>query len=137
MRINRQPEFKSLWPSATQELLLRAALCDGPQAREAFTAWKKASGFAQYADVDPLSTNLLTRVYGNLARSGISDPWLPQLAGLHRYHWTKNAARQRTLLEVVEHFHSAGLEFVVCDSFALLIGGHFSDLGERPFLAQN
>ena len=135
MRINRHVEFESLWPSAAQELLLRAALCEGAQAREAFTAWKQARGFAEYADVDYLSTSLLPSVYGNFTRSEISDPWLPQMAGLHRYHWTKNAARQQTLLEVVEHFHAAGLQLVVCGGFALLLGGYFSDLGDRPFLS--
>jgi hypothetical protein len=134
VRINRQLELKSALPTAAQELLLRAALCDGGQAHEAFTAWKKSCGFAQYADVDFLSTYLLPCVYGNLARTGISDPWLPQLAGLHRYHWTRNAARKRTLLAVVERFHASGLEFVILGSFALWAGKYFNDLGERPFL---
>jgi hypothetical protein len=134
MQIDRQFEFESLWPTSTQELLLRAALCDGRQAHEAFNAWKNASGFTQYADVDFLSTQLLSCIYGNLERSKIPDPWLPQLAGLHRYHWARNAARQRSLLEIVERFHAVGLEFVVLGGFALLAGKYLGDLGERPLL---
>lgn len=135
MRNKRPVEAESLWPSETQELLLRAALCDGAQAREAFSAWKQARGFAEYADVDYLSTSLLPSVYDNFTRAEISDPWLPQMAGLHRYHWAKNAARQQSLLEVLERFHAAGLQAVVCGDFALLIGGYFNDLGDRPFLS--
>ncbi len=133
MQIDRQNESKSLFPSSTQELLLRAALCDGA-AREAFASWKKASGFTQYSDVDFLSTQLLACVYGNLVRSEIPDPWLPQLAGLQRYHWARNAARQRSLLEVVDRFRAVGLEFVVVGSLALLAGKYLGDLGERPLL---
>ena len=103
-------------------------------AREAFASWKKASGFSQYSDVDFLATQLLACVYGNLVRCKISDPWLPQLAGLHRYHWARNAARQKSLLEVIERFRAIGLEFVVVGSFALLAGKYLADLGERPLL---
>jgi hypothetical protein len=134
MRIDRRVEPNSLQPTATQELLLRAALSECRRAHEAFAAWKKDSGCTEYADVDFLSTNLLSCVYGNFARSNVPDPWLPQLAGLHRYHWARNAARQDSFLEVVERFHRARLEFVVLGGFALLAGKYLGGLGERPLL---
>jgi hypothetical protein len=134
MQIDQQNQSKSLFPNSTQELLLRAALCDGAQAREAFESWKKASGFTAYSDVDFLSTQLLSCVYGNLVRCEMPDPWFPQLAGLHRYHWARNAVRQKSLLEVVERFRAVGLEFVVGGSFALLASKYLGDLGERPLL---
>jgi hypothetical protein len=117
-----------------QELLLRAALNEGEPAREAFVEWKQATGFAQYADVDFLSTYLLPCVYGNLARSGTAEPWLAQMAGLHRYHWAQNAARQRTLIAVAERLHASGLQFVLWGGFALWAGRYLDDLGQRPRL---
>ncbi len=80
-------------PDATQELLLRAALVEGQTGHDAFTQWKRAAGFVEYSDVDFFATYLLPSVYGNLTRAGIADPWSPQLFGLHRYHWTRNATR--------------------------------------------
>src|ERR1700676_4195617 len=130
----RQLALESVWPTAMQELLLRAALADGPAARDALAEWKQATGFAQYADVDFLSTCLLPCVYANFKRSGVADPWLAQLAGLHRYHWTRNAAAMRTLLDLVGQLNARGLQFVLWGGFALLAGQYFSDLGERPLL---
>lgn len=130
----QQLRFDSIWPSAADELLLLAALGDGLAARNALADWKSACGFAKYDDVDFLSTYLLAWVYGNLKRAGQPDPWLAQLAGLHRYHWTRNAASMKCLVELIARMHAGGLQPVLRGGFALLAGEYFSDLGERPLL---
>ena len=78
--------------------------------------------------------SLLSCVYGNLARSRISDPWLPQLAGLHRYHWARNAARQQTACSRSSSVFMRRIGIRGLGSFALLAGKYLGDLGERPFL---
>lgn len=134
MQTARPLTIESVWPNPTQQLLLRAALFDSRLALESFGEWKQASGFRQYSDVDFLATHLLAAVYGNLTRANLSDPWLAQMAGLHRYHLAKNAARQRTLLQLAERLNDLHLQFVVIGGFALFAGQYLNDLGERPFL---
>jgi hypothetical protein len=125
---------ESIPADATLALLLRAALIEDASALETFAAWKQAAGFVEYSDVDFLATYLLPCVYTNFSRMTLADPWLAQLAGLHRYHLAKNAARKRTLLKLLERMTAGRLPFLLSGGFGLLTGQYFSDLGERPFL---
>lgn len=121
-------------PTAAQLLLLRAALVDGQTACDSFSAWKKATGFARYDEIDFASTRLLPMVYRNLVRAGHTDPWMNKLVGLHRYHWIQNASAQQRLLEIASALNGGGLEFVAVGGLALWAGRYIDDLGERPML---
>ena len=127
-------EIESIWPTAAQKLLLRAALAEGRAALDSLAAWKQATGFARYSDIDFLSTYLLPLVWSNLSRSNLSDDWLAQMAGLHRYELARNAARMRSLVEVLRHFDSSAMPFVLLGDFALLAAGYLDGLGDRPML---
>ncbi len=118
MQAPRQLTAESVWPNPTQELLLRAALGDGPFALESFCEWKTAAGVRKYSDVDFLATYLLPGIYCNLNRAGLADSWLAQMAGLHRYHFAKNGARRRSLAELIRQFNEHSLPFVVTGGFA-------------------
>ncbi|MCI0492229.1 MAG: nucleotidyltransferase family protein [Planctomycetes bacterium] len=134
MRSRCQIEHPSLCPLPIQEWLLKAAFSEGPSAVDALAAWKRAAGFSQYSDIDFASSRLLPAVYRNFRRQGLADAWLPQLSALHRYHWLRNVATQRSLLEAIHELSHIGCESIVVGGFALLAGKYFDDLGDRPFL---
>jgi hypothetical protein len=127
-------ERRLLLPTATQLLLLRAALGDGRAACDSFAAWKKATGYANYDEIDFASTRHLPMVYRNLACAGHDDPWMNKLVGLHRYHWIQNAGAQQRLLEIAAAFNDGGTQFVAVGGLALWAGHYIDDLGERPML---
>src|SRR3990172_3071094 len=76
------------WPTAQQELLLRAALQQGSEALNAWEMWKKAVPFDQ---MDPASVRLLPLVYRNMqTQCDLEDPLLQKLKGVYRHAWAMN-----------------------------------------------
>ncbi len=76
-----------LWPSRSQEQLLRAALLDGEAARQAWQQWR--------ASIDPDghfdrgSFRLLPLLYHNMHRLGVQDPLMRRLKGAYRMSWVE------------------------------------------------
>lgn len=134
MQSGWQPACASLCPSSSQALLLRAAVGDASTASESFRAWKQATGFVHYSDIDFSSSRLLPAVHHNFLRHGITDSWSPQMGALHRYHWLQNTHAQRRLLEAIQYLTASNCQFVVVGGFSLLAAGYYADLGERPQL---
>jgi Uncharacterised nucleotidyltransferase len=122
------------WLGCQQVKLLQAALSTGPAVHDAFNHWRTTTGWSQYAEIDAAASDLLPLVYGALSRAQLSDPWLLQLAGLHRYYWVCNAERERRYLELFAGLEAASVEFVVLGSFAWRAAGYYDNLGERPKL---
>lgn len=119
-------------PTPREELLLQAAIQDPALAAQTLAAWKEASSFVNYDQIDFADARLLPMVYRNLFAAESSDPWLPQLAALSKYHWFRNAACQRDVLEVANAFSDANIDHVVLGGLSLVAAGNFDDLGERP-----
>lgn len=124
----------AIWPDGPSELLLQAALDPSPSALNAFIGWKSARGLTQYSEVDFATTRLLPLIYRNLTVQGLVDPWLPQMSGLCRYHWMRNAAVERHLREVLKSLAVRDVPCVVLGGLALMAAGYLDDLGERPAL---
>jgi hypothetical protein len=124
-----------LTPNATELLLLKAAFAEPDAASVAFAAWKTATGYSNYDEIDFAATRLLPLVYRNLVRAGLTDPWINKLRGLQRYHWIQNAAAQQRFLEVAVALNDLDARFVVLEGLALWAGRYIDDLGERPLLA--
>jgi hypothetical protein len=80
-----------VWPTAEQELLLRAALWSGERAIAAWLEW--ASRVDVVNDlVDEGSFRLLPLVYRNLDRVGLAGPSMSRLKGVYRHSWAKGPA---------------------------------------------
>ena len=127
-----QPEYDHLWPSPTSEWLLRAALSGGQASADAFAHWKQAAGFANYDQIDNLSSRMLPMVYKQFKRSRISDAWMANLHALHRFQWANITTKQQRLVEIVQRLDAAGIPSLVLKGNALIAGGYFDDAGERP-----
>jgi hypothetical protein len=116
------------WPSPIQELLLRAALLSGTDAREAWCALRPG---LDVDGADRASRRLLPLLGANLRRLGIDDPLAAGLEAIHRDTAAKNRrlfdAGRRLLTALAE----AGIATLVLKGGALASHG-YRDLGLRP-----
>jgi Uncharacterised nucleotidyltransferase len=119
----------SRWPTANQELLLRAALLPAPQANEAWLAWRKEVDLE--GRIDDGSFRLLPLVCRNLERQGATSPDLPRLRGIYRQTWLRNTVVVHKVAAVLREFESTGIQTTLLKGapLALLTYG---ELGARP-----
>jgi LPS sulfotransferase NodH len=119
---------RTCWPTAEQELLLRASFEPPRQARDAYRRWRVA---ADPYDIDEGSRRLLPLVHRNLRRGG-SDA-APEAFVRDAYVNTsgRNQMLLRTLEGVLETLHDADVPTLVLKGAALTIL-HYRDRGVRP-----
>jgi hypothetical protein len=105
------------FPTAEEELLLRAALGRGAEVEKAWRAWR-----AQVAldDVEMASFRLLPLAWVNLVEHGVQDPDLGRLTGIYRHAWARSQFQHRTLVDVLRTLHSAGIETMLLKGAALV-----------------
>src|SRR5262249_54557182 len=112
----------------TQELLLRAALLDGPEAEGAFEAWQARVDLAQ---IDAGSFRLLPLLYANLTRLGIRSPLSARLRGIHRQAWYRNQVLFRRGAETLRALEGAGIPTLLLKGIPLALL-HYRDEAVRP-----
>lgn len=123
-------EFKeqTFWPTARQELLLRASLLKGKQATDAWEEWIAT------ADIDHLdrgSFRTLPLLYRNLNTQGVKHPLMSKLRGIYRLSWYKNQTLFHHIGSVLGALHSAGIKTMILKGAAMSIR-HYKDYGVRP-----
>jgi hypothetical protein len=121
---------EALWPTPSQELLLRAALLSGPAAWQAWTEWKSQHDLIE-VHLDHGSFRLLPLVYKSLAAHGTDEPLMPRLKGIYRYWWCWNQRVLHRGATVIETLHRAGFRTVVLKGAAASVL-FYQDTGVRP-----
>lgn len=106
----------SVWPSPSQDLLLRAALLPDERAG---TAWKAIRPTIDIATLDAGTAGLLPVLRHNLLARGVDDELLALFKGVHRHSWARTQLLLAPLLPVVAALERAGLPTL------LLKGGAF------------
>jgi Uncharacterised nucleotidyltransferase len=114
-----------LWPDAQQALLLRAGLCAGPAAVE---AWEKIEPRLDLGSLDRGSARLLPLVWSNLHRQGVD---VEALAPRYRQARETSGQLMERLGALLAPLHDAGIPTMLLKGAALLVEG-YADLGERP-----
>jgi Uncharacterised nucleotidyltransferase len=117
----------TFWPSAEQELLLRAALLDEEPSREAWATLRPE------LDVERLeigSMALLPLLYVRLTDRGATEHFLPRLKGVYRYTWYRNQVAQQSLASVLGTLEGRGIETIVIQEAALVLA-YYRRLGVR------
>jgi hypothetical protein len=114
-------------PTATERLLLRAALLTGPSAEEAWREWRPRVDLDR---LDDASAALLPLLGWNLAQQGIHPPEAPYFRWLHHGTWAANARRQVELAALLARFSDAGIETVLLKGAALVVTD-YADVGLR------
>src|SRR5436190_3352548 len=95
------------WPTAQQEMLLRAALLQGQDAIEAWTRWKSS---VDLQHLDAGSRRLLPQLYRNLRDQGIDDPFVTGLKTLYRRTWSDNQLLFHEVSSLLVAFRNAGID---------------------------
>lgn len=109
----------SPFPSASQALLLKAAILQGNKMLSAWNAWKSKVNFE--TDVEHASFRMLPLLYHNLHKQGIQDELMPRLKGIYRQSWSKNHILFHKTGKVLAQFQSVGIPTIVMKGVALSI----------------
>jgi hypothetical protein len=117
----------SWWPTRQQELLLQAALLDGPKAAEAWEVWHAA---AEVTQLDPDAQRWLPHLYRALRSRGISHPEMARLKGVYRRIFYENQLLFHTMADVLGSFHRANIRTVLLKGAALVVQ-YYRDYGLR------
>lgn len=117
----------SYWPTARQELCLKAALLPG---EAAVAAWAGVRDAVALDQVDDACRSLLPLVYGNLVRLGCRDG-LDALKQGYLLTWRENLRLYHCVLPLLEAFERAGIDAVALKGLAL-IARVYRDPGLRP-----
>jgi hypothetical protein len=106
------------WPTAAQELLLRAALLAGDQAGAAWEAWQAAT--PDLGGLDHGSIRLLPLLSVNLRALGVSHPRTDVLHGTYRKAWYQNRVLLHRVAGALAVLEAAGIPTMVLKGVALL-----------------
>ncbi|HZQ07119.1 MAG TPA: nucleotidyltransferase family protein [Anaerolineae bacterium] len=123
------PEHNGGWhPSAEQELLLRAALWRGADARAAWETWRARVDLPK---LDSGSFRLLPLLYLNLRSIGVESSALTQLRKVYDYFRFPNQILLFHGKKSLQTLHAAGIPTLLLKASAL-IPLYYHDVGARP-----
>ena len=115
------------WPTAQQELLLRAALLTG---EPAIQAWERWISQVDINDLDQGSLRLAPLLGRNLSRMKVEHPQMNKLKGTHRHCWFSNQTLFFEMAGVVRTFQEAGIPVMILKGVALALL-YYKDCGAR------
>ncbi len=119
----------SIWPTAKQRLLLRAALLRGEEEVGAWQQWLQ--GIDWDADFDRGSFRLLPLLYVNMQRCGVTHPTLQKLKGLYRRAWYETNSLFYRLRDDIVALRQAGHDVMLVKGAPLALT-YYRSLGARP-----
>lgn len=115
-------------PTPQQELLLKAALLSGDDARSAFLEWAANADFDR---LDGGSFRLLPALHLNLKALGVTHALTPRLLSVYRSTWYRNQILLNRTATVIRTLGEHDIGSVLLKGAALAAGG-YSDPGARP-----
>jgi hypothetical protein len=128
--MNRHARHDSqLFPSARQELVLKAAFGDGRDGMEAFEAWRKGVNLDD--EFDRGSFRLMPLLYQNVQRLGLRDPLMGRLKGIYRMAWYENHQLFHRTLPVVARLAAEGIPTLLVKGVPLVVG-YYRNHAVRP-----
>lgn len=104
------------WPTPEHELLLRAALLAGDEARDSWLRWRSAQRSPVLA---PAEVRLLPLAAHNLASSGLDDPLLARGREAQRLTWGRNQALLRAARPVIDALQEGRIPVLLLKGAAL------------------
>ena len=128
--VNKKANEGDYWPTREQELLLRAALLQGPDAINAWHEWKASVELEQ---LDQGSLRLLPLLYQNLRTHGVEEPIMNKLKGVYRMTWYRNQTLFHYMSKVLRAFHDAAIQTMIIKGTALTLL-YYKDYGLRPMI---
>jgi putative nucleotidyltransferase-like protein len=114
-------------PTASQRLLLRAALLEGEPALGAWREWDRREVIEE---VDKACEGLVGLLWRNLDAHGIEHHAMPKLKGVYRYTWFKNQSVLRQAGAPIRALREAGIPTLALKG-ATLCPLYYRDWGVR------
>lgn len=105
-------------PNPDQELLLKAALWDGPRALK---NWQTFLNKVSFDDIDYGSSRLLPLVYKNLSPVAPQDPYMGRMKGIYRLTWAQNQRFLNRLAPIVHLFQENQIPTLLLKGGALTL----------------
>ncbi len=118
----------SAWPSSLQELLLRAALLHGDEAR---TAWNHWAAMVELDTIDWGSKRLLAATYANLVDLEIEHPFMHDMKEYKQKTWLETQLLFHQTEPAIRALEDAGIPTMLTKGAALVLR-HYRDYGLRP-----
>ena len=115
-------------PTPEQEILLKAALLSGDEARSAFAQWAVSVDFDR---LDKGSFRLLPALHLNLKELGVTHALTPRLLSVYRSTWYRNQILLDRAASVIRRLAQHGIDSVLLKG-AALASGAYGDPGARP-----
>jgi len=116
------------WPTAGEELLLKAALLPG---ETGLAAWRRVEVTVDLERLEPASRALLPLVYGNLAAIGVTTPRGGPLKAEYVAAWRRNQRLLHRVRPVLGALEQAAIPAIVLKGLAL-VARYYRDLALRP-----
>lgn len=117
-----------VWPTPTQQWMLRAALMPNTAGRE---SWEKWIASVDIDHLDAGSFRMIPLLYRNLKRIGVESPLLGRFKGIYRRAWYENQVAMHKLSGLLREFHEIGIRTLILKGAALALL-YYRDLGLRP-----
>ena len=117
----------SFWPTDLEILLLRTALVDRENARN---AWRQLRPVLRLDELEPAALVLLPLLHRRLGELELDDELRSRLRGIRRHTWYVNHLRLERLRDAARALADAGAEPLVVGSFELPVL-YYGDLGAR------
>lgn len=114
-------------PTSQQEMLLRAALMEGPDAIKSWEAWRNCSDLNS---IDFSSARLLPLLSSNLRAQGINDPLIDKFAQIHRSIWGKNQLLFYRIADLIKELYRNSVQTMLLKGTAVSTV-YYADLGLR------
>ena len=93
-------------PAPAQELLLKACLFEGEEARTAWRAWRAATNLDT---IDPGSVRLLPMLAQNMRQLAVEEPAFGKYCGVQRRTWARNQLLIRGAAQASQQLRDAGI----------------------------
>lgn len=123
-----EPGATAVWPTPSQELLLKAALL---RDERAVAAWQKVRPEMEVARLDGPAQAVLPHVRANLTALGSDDELLGLFRGVHRYIWAQNQLLLNRMKPFLEALEQAAIPTLVLKGAGMVAGSRL-DAGMRP-----
>jgi hypothetical protein len=115
-------------PTEEQRLMLRAALLEGSEGREAALMWLPTANIDR---IGKAARRLLPLLYERLRAEGIDHPIMPILKGVKRHTWYNNRMLFHVTGNVAHLFAQAGIHVAIIKGVALATA-YYRDYSMRP-----
>lgn len=109
--------------------LLRASLCEGDEALEAFETWRSMTDFEGNHDLGQF--RMLPLLHENMSKLGLDDPVMPRLRGVHRFSWCEARRREFLVVKALAKLQEEGIAIMALKGLALSYD-YYEDAALRP-----